>query len=206
MKILTAKGFLAKANAKVSATAFLAEHKAWLLTGTRRLLTEPILIKLEKGEIFPTPALQEIKQAVMSHEIAFNILQGESKMSEAKTTSPYTVTIYDGDKPVTTKSVTKDKDGKEKVIDKPMIMNFDMGQRAEEWAARRLTTEGGSSWRAEIRENVTGKIRVMDRDKAFSRLVSVKHTPTMRVVGSKHAPRTMSGKPKVKGDKYYYPT
>ena len=204
MKILTAKGFLAKANAKVSATAFLAEHKAWLLTGTRRLLTEPILIKLEKGEIFPTPALQEIKQAVMSHEIATNILQGESKMSEAKETSPFTATIYEGNKVVTTKSTVKTKDG-DKVVDKPMVMNFDSHYKAEEWAARRLT-EGGSSWRAEIRENGSGKVSNLNRDKAFSRLVPIKHTPTMRVVGSKHASKTLSGKPKVKGDKYYYPT
>lgn len=204
--MMTAKGFLTKANGKVSALAFLQEHRAWLLTGTRKLLTEPILIQLDRGELFPTPALNEIKVAVMNHMIATDILAGQSKMSEASepdTVKACVVTICIGDNPVMVTTKVKTKEG-EKEVSKPMSMGFDSYYKAEEWACRRLQ-EGGPGWIAKMQDNVLGKSKELTRDQAFGRLVKIKPVPTMRVNSSKGDKR-LSGKPKVKGGKYYYPT
>jgi len=195
---MTAEGFLAKANGKVSAAAFLQEHRDWLLTGTRRLLTEPILVRLDNKEVFPTPALNEIKVAVMNHLLATNILNGREATSR-EPSKPIKAIIFNGSTPLTVK--VKDKEGE--FHDKEVSMSFDSAYKAEEWAARRLQENPGCH--AEVREYASGKVWNMNRDQAFARLVPIKHTPTMRVSSSKGDKR-LSGKPKVKGDKYYYPT
>lgn len=205
--VMTAKGFLTKANGKVSAAAFLQEHRSWLMTGTRRLLTEPILVRLDNRELFPTPALQEIKVAVMNHMIATDILAGQSKMSEASqpdTVKACVATIYAGANPVMVTTKVKTKEGEEKLVSKPMSMGFDSYYKAEEWASRRLY-DGGPDWVAKLQDNILGKVKELNRDQAFAMLVPIKHNPVMKIASSKGSKR-LSGKPKVKGDKYYYPT
>lgn len=65
---MTPKMFLARSTGKVSAAAFLAQYREYLLTGKLAELTMPILQKLDKGEVMPTPALNEIRSIVAAHE------------------------------------------------------------------------------------------------------------------------------------------
>lgn len=132
---MTPKGFLHKSNAlKLSSIAFLAAHREWLLTGTLASLTSPILAKLDAGEVMPTPALELVKSAVLSHHLASEIAKGEAIMAKAdepKKTKNYLATILDGEGNIVTRI-----NAKGEVED--LQQSFDLPQEATRWVDRRL--------------------------------------------------------------------
>ena len=142
---MSAKGFLHKAGGKISADAFLAQHRAWLETGDLALFTAPILRKLDSKEILPTPALGEIKQVVLAHHLAAEVQAAEDAMAKAdapKVQKNYVVTVYNSRGEVQTRT---DPQGKVKDLSE----GFLTGQLAEGWADRRLF-EGSPDWFAVI--------------------------------------------------------
>lgn len=143
---MSPKGFLYKSNAKgLSAIAFLKAHREWLETGTLASLTSPILAKLDAGEVMPTPALELLRNAVLSHHIASEIAKGESAMAKAqepKKTKNYLATILDGEGNIATRI-----NAKGEVED--LQQSFDLPQEASRWCDRRLY-DGASDWRGEV--------------------------------------------------------
>lgn len=81
---MTNKMFLHRSNGKISADAFLAQHKEFLLSGELSLFTAPILIKLEEKEILPTPALEEVRKVVLAHHLAEETRKAEASMTRAQ--------------------------------------------------------------------------------------------------------------------------
>ena len=196
MRNMTEKGFLNKAKGKVSATAFLAQHREWLTTGTLAQFTTPILAKLDSGDILATPALGEVKVAVMNHLIASQILAAQKSMqaSENRATSkPYTATIYDGMGNVCTRT-TDEGEVKE------LISNFEDFMSAERWSDRRLF-DGAPDWNGVVVHNPSQRTSPVNRDESFGRILK-------RSKGAVCKKTASSGKlswgMKVKGDHFNF--
>lgn len=144
-RVMSAKGFLHKATTKAAASAgaFLATHRAWLVTGDLASLTRPILSKLDSKEIMPTPALEAIRAVVLGHMIAGEIRKGEEAMNrreEQENASPknWTATIYNPKGEIQTRI-----NAKGEVED--LQQSFDKAQEADGWTDRKLV-EGASDW------------------------------------------------------------
>jgi len=178
---MTPKGFLHKANGKVSAEAFLKQHREWLLTGELAQVTSPILAKLDAKESMPTATLEQIKSAVLSHHLAVEITKAETAMekaSEPKTSKAYLVTIRDAEGNVCTRV-----NDKGETVD--LRQSFDLGSDAEGWADRRLF-DGFSDWFGTIemtkmfRADGTPITNVVLRQDAIARILKVKKGSVMK--------------------------
>lgn len=190
---MTERGFLAKSSKiKVSAEAFISAHREYLQTGTLAALTTPILINLDKGSILPTPALNQIRQAVVEHMIAVQITKSEAKILKASTpkvSKPFTASILNAKGEIVTyidSQGTKD-----------MIAHFESDIKAQDWCDRRLF-DGAPDWYGKINDNRSQYQRTIDRNGSVSRTLRSKRGPTMKTSGSKSAPLRMSGRVHVK--------
>ena len=81
---MTNKMFLHRSNSKISAEAFLQQHREFLLSGELGLFTSPILSKLEEKELMPTPALEEVRKVVLAHHLAEETRKAEASMTRAQ--------------------------------------------------------------------------------------------------------------------------
>lgn len=149
-RTMTPKGFLAKMNTKAaqSAIGFLAQYRDYLTTGEVSEATSAIVAKVDAGELLPTPAMQEIGYAVMTHIIQSDAakmdakLNGESKGGRVSKPKNWVATVYDEKGVIQTRI-----NAKGEVED--LIKGYDLGQDADRWAMRRLY-EGASDWYAEV--------------------------------------------------------
>lgn len=165
----TIKGFVSKATkGNVSASAYLAANREFLTTGKVGEIAAPVMARLAAGQVYPTPALQELCKLLMGAAISADIARGEASIERAErgegTTKPYTATVYD-DRGAVAVRVTDEGD------EKPMTQNFDAINRADEWCERRLVNDGGPGWTAQVRDNRTGKVTEVQRDLAFGRVL-----------------------------------
>lgn len=93
MSKVTIKSFLFKSQTKAarSAEAFIAAYREFLVSGELAEIAGPILVKLDSAELLPTPALEEIRSAVLAHHLANEVRKGEERLavqSEAVSESP----------------------------------------------------------------------------------------------------------------------
>jgi hypothetical protein len=145
---MTIKRFVNKATSgKVSAAAFLAAHRSFLLTGDLAPVTSPILIKLEKGELLPTPALEQVTKVVFDHMMAAEVAKAHQSIENStapsvSTEKPYQATIYNLDDSVATQ------DGKD------LIHNAAMQQDAQGWCDRRLNESAPGSYAIIVANNL----------------------------------------------------
>lgn len=118
---MTIKSWLRKSNGKVSAMAFLQAHKDFLMTGTLAQFSEPILAKVDSGEVMPTIGLEALKSLVLSHHLAEESarLNRQNVKAEPKV-KDYVATIYSAD-------------GEEVLTE-----GFDKLSDADRWTDRRL--------------------------------------------------------------------
>lgn len=131
---MTGKGFLHKASGKVSAETFLAQHRNFLLTGELAALASPILKKMDDGGLLPSPALAEIRTAVMNHLLVKESTAGLASAEKAQASyadKPYLATIYDKDH-----NIIQVKNSKGETID--LQQSYALPQEAERWCDRRL--------------------------------------------------------------------
>lgn len=145
IRVMSVRGFLHKASGRVSADAFLKTHREFLLSGDLAQVTSPIIARLDAGEILPTPGLIEVQSAVLSHMIAIESAKAEDAILNPKEKAPsknWIVTIFDAEGNICTRL---NEEGKEVELK----MGFDLGQRASEWADRRLFA-GASDWYATV--------------------------------------------------------
>jgi len=137
---MTERGFLHKASGKVSAAAFLAQHKAWLETGELGELTSPILSALDRCEILPSPALNSIQEIVLGHMLAKESAKAENALLNPKAPKsyPWLATIYNAKGEIQER--IKD-DGETEDLQK----GFEKASDADRWVDRRLF-DGASDW------------------------------------------------------------
>jgi hypothetical protein len=163
---MSPKGFLHKASGKVSAGAFLAQHKEWLTTGELAAKTSPILAKLEAGELLASPALDEIRNVVLAHHLEAEVRKGEEQMAKAEakeagggSSKPYLATILDSEGNIPEEYVEKTDPDTGAVTGewKSLQKAFDLPQRAEGWLDRKLF-DGAVDWHGEVASTLmTGK-------------------------------------------------
>lgn len=170
MTQMTEKSFLHKSRGKVSAAAFLAQHREYLSTGTLASLTLPVLAKLDSGELLPTPALEELRQAVLAHMLAKAVKKGERAMNAPRVTkrSMYNATIFLKNGSIAVKDEEETS---------PLVKGFDDSISAQNWADRRLALQEPGAYaviRASDRE-----MRV-DRDESIARLYRDKRLTSMK--------------------------
>lgn len=195
---MTAKGFLHKASTKAanSALAFIAAHREFLTTGELGSVTGPILIKLDSKEILPTPALGEIKQAVLGYMVAEQITAGQAKLeraSEPAKPKNYTATVYTE----TGEIATRVNEAGETV---DMVQGFEDYMRAQDWCDRRLALDAGNGWTAKVLDNRSQRECEVDRDDAFARFFKRPKAPTMRQSGTGDGKWRM----RAKGDHFHF--
>lgn len=128
---MSPKGFLNKCNSKAAASAagFLKAYREYLLTGEVSESTAPIVRKMDAGELLPTPALSEIRQAVMNHIMAETIARAEKQIENAgkqAVSKGFEATVY------VAGEVYVDEKGVE------WRKSFNKPQEAQRWADRRL--------------------------------------------------------------------
>lgn len=172
---MTERGFLHKAGGKVSADAFLAQHRAWLETGERAMVTTPILRMLDEKEVMPTPALEQIRAAVLNHMVAKAVSKAEDQILNPKPGAKpknWTSTIFDAKGEIQTRI-------NEKGEKEDLIKGFDLSSDADRWADRRLV-EGASDWYAEVTHAMMPITTVIRRDDAMSRIFKIAKGPSMK--------------------------
>lgn len=139
---MSPKGFLHKANGKVSAIAFLATHRAWLETGEVAQFTSPILAKMDSGDLLPTPTLETIKSVVLGHILASDALKAEKSIEKAsaepRVRKDYLATIRNSRGDICFRINEK---GEEVLLQE----SFDKSSDADRWCDRRLF-DGESDW------------------------------------------------------------
>jgi hypothetical protein len=157
------RGLLHKANSpKVSALGFFQAHREYLINSEVSYATAHIVERLESGELLPTPALTELKKAILDH-----ILMNESRAhavtnKPGSVEKPFTATIRRG-----TGEVALDKDGQ------PIKKGFDLYQRAVDWIDRRLFESSPDCFGEVCSNKCTNPAHATDiirRDESFSRL------------------------------------
>lgn len=149
---MSPKGFLAKSVQKIagSASTFISNYREYLLNSEVAYLTAPIVKQIDDGTLMPTPALQEIKDAVLAHILQIDKLKSEDaliKLNEPKEEKPvrsvragskkFSARIVDGNGETCTKT---NEDGEVKSL----WESFDMPQRAERWIDLRLVDNDAS--------------------------------------------------------------
>jgi hypothetical protein len=154
---MTPKGFLHKAKIAKSALAFFAAHRDYMLTGELAPITAPILEAVEAKAKMPTPALSEMIQAVFSHNMVASVeaakrSQERSQAAAEKPPENYTVRV------LSPKGETLLEEG------------FEMPQRAEDFAARRLANDCEQGCIAQILHLHSSVVTTMDRDQAVERV------------------------------------
>lgn len=196
---MTPKGFLHKATTKAAnnATAFLAAHRAWLETGEPADLTSPILRKLDDKALMPTPALEEIKNAVLCHFLAQETKKAEEAMAKAnepKVQKAYEATIFDANGNVAT-YVNAEGETKE------LRQSFDLSQEAERWCDRRLF-DGAPDWHGEVHSTKgLPPIHVL-REDAIARILKKPKGPAVHTKGV--STKRLGFGVKAKGDHFHF--
>jgi hypothetical protein len=143
---MSIKGWLHKASGKVSATAFLASHREWLLSGDLSPVTSPILVKLDSKEILPTVALTDLRSVLLGHMVAKEAAKAEDDLLNPKgiagrrdgTRKPWVATIYNAKGEIQTRVK---EDGSIEDLQK----GFDKSSDADRWVDRRLF-DGAPDW------------------------------------------------------------
>lgn len=201
---MSPKGFLHKATTKAAgnATAFLAAHRAWLETGELSSLTSPILRKLDEKEVMPTPALEEIKEAVYIHYLNQETKRGEDAMAKAnapKVHKNYLASILDVSGNVVSIIRTKDDGTKEEV---ELEESFDMAQQADGWVDRRLF-DGASDWHGVIQHTKIACLKtVVMREDAIARILKKPKAPACHTKGV--STKSLGFGVKAKGDHFHF--
>lgn len=181
------KMFLHKATTKAanSALAFLNAHRDFLLTGSLRQVTEPILSKMDSGDEMPTPTKDAIVNAVYQHMIGNMIDSGTKKIEkessgEHTTTKNYMATVLNSKG-----EVCKALNRAGELVD--LVKGFDDGERAKGWLDRRLF-DGELDWYGQIvHQSITIKGEPMQelvlRPDSIARILKKKKQPTMHERG-----------------------
>ena len=176
---MTPKMFLHRSTSKAaySAAGFIAQYREYLSTGELAERTNPIIEKLDAGELLPTPALHEIRNAVMLH-----LLEASNKKVEQVVqpkieikNSGWLVTVYNKNGTVAIR--IKD-NGEEETL----IKSFDMNHQAERWCDRRLFDCEPDSYAEVINSEMNISFKI-ERGDAIARILKKKTGPSVVVKG-----------------------
>lgn len=149
-------GFLKKATSAKSALGFLSAHRNYMLTGELSPVLSPIVALIDDGTLMPTPAVEQIAQAVLSHIVASDQAALEARIQksagkvalaalpkpevekEEKALAPWIVSVYDSTGQICTR-VKNNGDVED------LVKGFNDSSSADRWAIRRLLEQASDS-------------------------------------------------------------
>jgi len=165
-KLLTPKSFLRKASAAKSAIGFFAQYREYITTGELAPLLSPILAKVESKQVLPTPALNELGQAILSHILAIEVARSEQKNDghSRGTSKPknWTVSILNSKDEIQTRFNLK---GEEEEL----VKGFDKVSEGDRWADIRLV-ECASDCYARVNHSSMKVDTIITREDAMARI------------------------------------
>jgi len=192
---MTPRGLLHKAQIAKSATAFLAAHREYMLTGELAEVCAPIVSKIDANQVLPTPGLAELVQVIFTHNQASELSKAEAamvKMQErgsGESDKPYIAKILDAKGNLVNRRIGKDEvsvvlDAEGDLVAQrkktegelePLEKGFDSHERAVEWCERRLF-DGAPDWVGQVEaknliiqgERMKTKV---ERSTAFSKIL-----------------------------------
>lgn len=177
---MSPKGFLAKSTkANVSASAFFAAHREYMVSGELAHVLSPLVAKVDSREMMPTPALIELQKVVMDHIIMSAIGKLEAGIEEESskgTTKAWKATILNEAGEVQTRINAK---GEEE----DLVKGFDLGSQADGWADRRLFLDCSSDCYAVIEHTSLNVKTIITRQDALARMLKKKKGPSVHVSG-----------------------
>ena len=167
VRSMSPKGFLHKTTTKAagSALAFIAQYREWLETSEVASVASPIIAKLDAGELLPTPALIEIKNAVFAHMLVLDCEKAEKSIEKAQTAKEpkaHVGIIYTESGVIATR-INNEGDEEE------LIKQFDLPQDAIRWIDRRLVEAAPRSY-ATLDHTRTVQCETITRDDSFARV------------------------------------
>ena len=175
---ISPRNLLKKANSgAIGAMAFVKAYREYLTTGDLGAVTGPIVEKLDSGELFPTPAMSEIKVAIMGHIMLVDAAKTQRQQETAdapkttRTKKAFEACIRSGHG-----AILADAKGK------PMVQSFDLPQRASDWVDRRLFEQASDSYgevthlKAHNPDHATDTIF---RDDSIARILGSTGAPTV---------------------------
>jgi hypothetical protein len=182
-KPMTTKRFLKLASGKVSAQAFLTAHRTFLTTGELAPLASPILIKVDAGELLPTPALESISQVVLSHFMAQEIRKAEEKIAasqerEESSVKNWMVTIFDSRGNIQTRV-----NDKGETVE--LQETFELASMADRWADRRLFLDCTSDCHAVVEHTSLPVRTIVERQDAMARILKPSKGPVSKKMGTR---------------------
>lgn len=205
---ITPKMFLHRSQQKAanSATAFIGQYRTWLETGELAVKTSPILSKIDAGEVLPTPGLDEIRKAVLSHLLIIEARELEEKMSsqelkERSSSKLWNARILNGKGELMMRP-KENRDGSGFSGDyEDLDKNFEKASQADGWVDRQLF-DGASDWYGEISHQTLGLATRIERGDSLARILK----PNKQPFGKKMSPSTssLSFKPVVKSHKVHF--
>ena len=174
---MTERGFLHKASGKVSAIAFIAQHRLWLESGDLASFTLPILRKLDSKDLLPTPALEEISAVVLGHMLAKETARTVSE-SKPKVSKPWQATVYNAKGDIVTRI---NSEGNEELLQK----GFDSCSDADRWCDRRLFEGASDTFGVVNHTSITTKngellATTIMRGDAIARILKAPKSPVMK--------------------------
>jgi len=188
-KKMTAKGFYNKLNSKAAASAlgFIAAHREYLMSGELSELTKPVLDRVDSGELFPTPAISELKQIVAGHILAMEKAKADKAIERSSRVSTRTAKAFE--------AVILDNAGRIVLDDEGNDLRkaFEKPQDAERWVDRRLfdnpntvgeVLHNGSPW------------ETIERGDSIARILKRSKRPFMK---KSPTPGKLSGQIKIRG-------
>jgi len=194
----TLKKFISQSSGKVSAEAFLKAHYEFLILGELSILVEPIFQRLEKKEVMPTAALNEIRKIAFDFFVeseANKIIAKETskKTKNTKSTSKkmYSAVIYTASGNIAT---FIDNEGNEK----DLVFNTDNPLQAESWCNRKLFDLPNCY--GKVVNKVTGFTNEISRDSAIAAILRTGPIGAYKKTGSDGK----SWKMKAKGDHFHF--
>jgi hypothetical protein len=142
-RAMTVKMFLHRSSGKISAAAFLTQYRSFLENGDLAEVTSPILRMWDEEQLMPTPALDLLKSAVLTHHLRVECDKAERRLDEGPSPSSHSskswvARIFDAKGNLVETANTKGE-----IVELEMM--FDMASDADRWTDRRLF-EGAPDW------------------------------------------------------------
>jgi hypothetical protein len=172
---MTPKGFIRKVTSAKSAIGFIDQYRNYMTTGELAPILSPIVAKVDSQELLPTPALNEIGNAVMNHILAEASAKIEKINESKRNLKPknWIAAIYNSQNILQT--YTNNKGEK-----KELIKDFDVSHEASDWADRNLI-ECASDCFAIIQHNHSYTKEIILRADAFARVFTKKTLPVISI-------------------------
>jgi len=169
-------------RAALSAKGFLDQHRQYLETGELAEVASPILRLLDDKKLMPTPALEQIQQAVVTHLIRKNVEEAEKSLINARangsnTNKHWVASIYNSKGTLQTRI---SESGKVIFLEE----RFELASDADRWTDRMLFDAASDCFATISHDTLNCSTTVMRSD-SIARVLAKGKQPFSKRVGGR---------------------